>query len=548
MNRFAALLDKLSFEPSRNAKIRLLVDYFKSTPDPDRGFALAALTGALSFRHAKPKLIKTLIAERVDPYLFDLSYDYVGDLSETVALLWPRVERSAEQESISLATVVQSLMGASSVEQPHLLAGLLDGLDETGRWALLKLITGAMRIGVSARVAKQAVAEFDDRPAHEIEDLWHALPPPYLELFAWLEGRAGKPETDNPAPFRSAMLAHALDEADCERMPLEDFRAEWKWDGIRVQASVGQTPEGRKIVNLFSRTGEDISSAFPDIVEALAQEPLASFAIDGELLILRDGRTQAFGVLQQRINRKLVSAKLLTDYPAHIRAYDILALDGEDLRPLPFDERRRVLESFIAAAKTARLDLSPLVKAANWNELAAARRDPAAAGAGIDADAIEGIMLKRADSAYLPGRPKGFWFKWKRDPATVDAVLMYAQRGHGKRSSLYSDYTFGVWRNRGDAEALVPVGKAYFGFTDAELRELDLYVRNHTVDRFGPVREIAHGKNAGLVLEIAFEGVNRSTRHKSGLAMRFPRISRIRWDKPAHEADRIETLEAMLKT
>jgi DNA ligase-1 len=343
------------------------------------------------------------------------------------------------------------------------------------------------------------------------------------------------------------MLAHALDEMDCAAMPLEDFRAEWKWDGIRVQASVGTTPDGRKIVNLFSRTGEDISNAFPDLVATLSQEISASYALDGELLIVRDGRTQPFGVLQQRLNRKLVSAKLLADYPAHIRAYDILALDGEDLRSLPFDERRRVLEKFIAAARSPRLDLSPLIAAKTWDDLAAARHDPASAGAGVDAGAIEGIMLKRAASPYLSGRPKGHWFKWKRDPATIDAVLMYAQRGHGKRSSLYSDYTFGVWHNHEDEEALVPVGKAYFGFTDAELRELDLYVRNHTINRFGPVREVTHGKDGGLVLEIAFEGLNRSTRHKSGLAMRFPRISRIRWDKPAHEADRIETLEAMLK-
>ncbi len=549
MNRFAALLDRLAFEPSRNAKIRLMADYFDTTPDPDRGFALAALTDALSFRYAKPKLIKTLVADRVDPHLFGLSYDYVGDLSETVALLWPAPENSeAHPSSLSLTDVVRDLTQAGSIEQPRLLAGFLDALDETGRWALLKLITGALRIGVSARLAKQAVAEFGTSPANEIEDLWHALAPPYLELFAWLEGRAGKPETRDPAPFRSAMLAHALDETECAGLPLEGFRAEWKWDGIRVQACAGETAEGRKIVRLFSRTGEDISTAFPDLVSELMQEPARSFALDGELLIVREGLTQAFSVLQQRLNRKLVSVKLQADYPAHIRAYDMLALDGEDLRPLSFVERRCRLETFIAGAKSLRLDLSPLLAARSWEELAAARRDPAAAGAGIDAEAIEGIMLKRADSPYLSGRPKGFWFKWKRDPATIDAVLMYAQRGHGKRSSLYSDYTFGIWHNREDGEALVPVGKAYFGFTDAELRRLDGYVRSHTTNRFGPVREVSHGKTGGLVLEIAFEGVNRSTRHKSGLAMRFPRISRIRWDKPAHEADRIETLEALLKS
>ena len=278
----------------------------------------------------------------------------------------------------------------------------------------------------------------------------------------------------------------------------------------------------------------------------LADLPHQSFSIDGELLVVRDGLVQPFGVLQQRLNRRTVSLKLIADYPTHIRAYDLLWRDGEDLRPLPFEQRRTQLAAFVGEAGD-RLDLSPIVPFRTWDDLARARKDPAAAGAGPDAEAIEGLMLKRADSPYVPGRPKGLWYKWKRDPYTVDAVMMYAQRGHGKRSSFYSDYTFGVWREDADGEALVPVGKAYFGFTDEELAQLDRFVRNNTVNRFGPVREVVHGKDAGLVLEIAFEGLNRSTRHKSGVAMRFPRVARIRWDKPAREADRIETLEALLR-
>jgi DNA ligase-1 len=551
VNEFAALLDRLGFEPSRLGKLRLMTDYFRTTPDPERGYALAALTGALSFQHAKPGLIRALINERVDPYLFSLSYDYVGDLSETVALLWPAPQRMGEPTSnhpaLTLAEVVHVLTTTGKLELPKILAGFLDALDETGRWALLKLITGALRIGVSARLAKTAIAELGSRNTNEIEDVWHGLAPPYLDLFAWLEGREDKPDPINPAPFRPAMLAYALDEADFATLDPAAFRAEWKWDGIRVQAVVGDGPQGR-ITRLYSRTGEEMSGAFPDLVEALEQLPQSSFSLDGELLILREDRVQSFGVLQQRLNRKSVSAKLLLDYPAHIRAYDLLALGGEDLRPLPFIERRQRLENFIAAANNPRLDLSSLVAFETWQQLAAARRDPAAAGAVEDAVAIEGLMLKRADSIYVPGRPKGLWYKWKRDPFIVDAVLMYAQRGHGKRSSFYSDFTFGVWRGGPAGEALVPVGKAYFGFTDEELRQLDRYVRDHTVNRFGPVREIAYGTDAGLVLEIAFEGLNRSTRHKSGVAMRFPRISRIRWDKPATEADRIETLEALLKS
>jgi DNA ligase-1 len=546
VNRFAQLLDRLGYEPSRNNKLRLMTDYFRGTPDPERGYALAALTGTLSFQHAKPGLIRTLVATRVDPVLFDLSYDYVGDLSETVALLWPAPERSGGEVPLALSEVVAGLNMTGKLDLPRRLAGWLDALDETGRWALLKLITGALRVGVSARLAKTAVADLGKLEPNQVEEVWHGLQPPYIDLFAWVEGREGKPDTTDPAPFRPVMLAHAVEDRDFAAMEPGDFRAEWKWDGIRVQAVAGVAADGWRIVRLYSRTGEDVSDAFPDLAEALAGIG-GSFALDGELLILRDGRVEPFSVLQQRLNRKTVSAKLMADFPAHIRAYDLLGAAGIDLRALPYTERRERLEAFVAGSATPRLDISPLVPFSGWPDLAAARLDPTKGGAGVDAAAVEGIMLKRAESIYVPGRPKGLWYKWKRDPFTVDAVLMYAQRGHGKRASFYSDYTFGVWRAAEDGDQLVPVGKAYFGFTDAELAELDRYVRANTTGRFGPVREVKHGQDGGLVLEIAFEGLNRSTRHKSGVAMRFPRVARIRWDKPAREADRLETLAALIR-
>ncbi|QCI65196.1 cisplatin damage response ATP-dependent DNA ligase [Phreatobacter stygius] len=544
MNRFAALLDRLAYEPRRNAKLRLITDYLRSTPDPERGFALAAMTGALSFQHAKAGLIRTLITERVDPVLFELSYDYVGDLSETVALIWPRPAEPREHNNPpgpSLSEVVQGLATTGKLALPKRVASWLDQLDETGRWALLKLITGAMRIGVSARLAKTAVADLGAKDPDEIELVWPGLTPPYEELFAWVEGRAAKPEARDPAPFRPPMLAHALEDQDFDRLQPADFAAEWKWDGIRVQAAAGTRTDGRRVARLYSRTGEDISGGFPDLIEAMDFDGV----LDGELLILRDNRVQSFNVLQQRLNRKQVSAAMLADFPAHIRVYDLLFDGAEDLRPLPFDIRRARLEAFVARHRHARLDLSPFVGFDTWEGLAAARIDPASVGG--DAEAIEGLMLKRHDAAYLPGRPKGLWYKWKRDPMVVDCVLMYAQRGHGKRSSFYSDFTFGVWRSGAAGDELVPVGKAYFGFTDEELKELDRFVRNHTINRFGPVREVTHTAQEGLVLEIAFEGLQRSTRHKSGIAMRFPRIARIRWDKPPAEADRIEALEAKLK-
>ena len=548
MNRFAALLDRLAYEPGRNAKLRLLVDYFRTTPDPERGFALAAIAGGLTFANAKAGLIRALIAERTDPVLFALSYDYVGDLSETVALLWPApAGRAGEgpghnRPPPSLAEVVERLQGVGKSELPGLVARWLDGLDETGRWALLKLITGALRIGVSARLAKSAVAGLGPLAPDDIEEVWHGLEPPYAALFAWAEGHGARPEASDPAPFRPPMLAHPVEDSDFDTLDPATMTAEWKWDGIRVQAVSGRRDDGRRVARLYSRTGEDISRSFPDILEALTFDG----AIDGELLVLREGRVQSFNVLQQRLNRATVSPKMLVEFPAHIRAYDLLTLEGADLRPLPFATRRARLEAFVARLKEPRIDISPMISFATWDELAAARAAPGDAGAGEDAGAVEGCMIKRSDSPYVPGRPKGMWYKWKHDPFVIDAVLMYAQRGHGKRSSFYSDFTFGVWRATGGGDELVPVGKAYFGFTDSELQDLDRFVRRNTTNRFGPVREVTHERDRGLVLEVAFEGINHSTRHKSGVAMRFPRISRIRWDKPPGEADRLDILERLI--
>jgi DNA ligase-1 len=539
MNKFADLLDRLAYEPGRNAKLRLIADYLRTTPDPERGWALAALTGALTFKHAKAGMIRALITERSDPALFAMSYDYVGDLSETVALMWPTDPHHRPNAVPSLTDVIETLDTLGKAQLPGQIARWLDGLDEIGRWALLKLVTGALRIGVSARLAKTAAASLGQKEPDEVELIWPGLAPPYGELFAWLEGRGEKPSTTDPAPFRPPMLAHAIEDTDFTALTAADFTAEWKWDGIRVQAVAGADEHGDVVARLYSRTGEDISKSFPDLLESLSLPA----AIDGELLIMRDKRVQSFNVLQQRLNRKTITPKLIAEFPAHLRAYDLLAEGDADLRDLPFAERRARLEKFIADLADPRIDISPLVPFDTWDALTAARADPASAGAGEDAGAVEGVMIKRRDAPYVPGRPKGPWWKWKRDPMIVDAVLMYAQRGHGKRSSYYSDYTFGVWNGN---DELVPVGKAYFGFTDEELKEIDRFVRRNTLRRFGPVREVTHEKTQGLVLEVAFEGLQRSTRHKSGIAMRFPRINRLRWDKPPGEADRLETLEKML--
>ncbi|MBS8261164.1 cisplatin damage response ATP-dependent DNA ligase [Roseibium polysiphoniae] len=544
MLAFSSLLDRLSFEPRRSAKEAMLCDYLRRSADPDRGYALAALTGDLTFKNAKPALLRALIADRTDPRLFELSYDFVGDLSETIALLWPAAKGSGDNAPApGLAEVVTKLELTGKSELPGVIAGWLDALDEIGRWALLKLVTGGLRVGVSARLAKTAVARLGDLEPNQIEEVWHGLKPPFESLFAWVEGRAGPPDTSDPAPFRPVMLAHPLDEEkDPEILNADEFFAEWKWDGIRIQAASGVDKAGNRVSRLYSRTGEDISRAFPDVVDLLDFDA----TLDGELLIVSDGKVRPFSDLQRRLNRKTAGAKLIAEYPAAVRVYDLLSLGGEDLRPLPFLERRSKLESFLRSVDNPKLELSPEIQVSNWADYAQARKAPAEFLPGSDASAVEGLMLKRRDAPYVPGRPKGQWFKWKREPFLVDAVLMYAQRGHGKRSSFYSDYTFGVWRADAGEDVLVPVGKAYFGFTDEELREIDRFVRNNTINRFGPVREVTHDPEAGLVLEVAFEGLNRSTRHKSGLAMRFPRISRLRWDKTPADADRIATLETLL--
>lgn len=547
MRSFSKLLDRLSLEPRRLAKEALLVRYFQESADPDRGYALAALTGGLTFKNAKPALLRALVSERTDPVLFALSYDFVGDLSETIALMWPAHANSqADSEEAAapdLADIVDQLEHAGKTDVPRLLIRWLDTLDETGRWALLKLVTGGLRVGVSARLAKSSVAKLGSLNVSQVEEVWHGLSPPYEALFAWAEGKTEQPDIDDPAPFRPVMLAHPLDEAkDLELLAAEDFAVEWKWDGIRVQAASGKNREGEPVKRLFSRTGEDISKAFPDIMDVLSFDA----CIDGELLIVSQDKVRPFSDLQKRLNRKTAGPKLMRDYPAAIRAYDLLYLEGEDLRSLSFRERRKKLEAFVAALSEPRIDISDMVPALSWTEIAAARAEPGHLLKDGNAEAVEGVMLKGWETPYVTGRPKGLWFKWKREPKLVDAVLMYAQRGHGKRSSFYSDYTFGVWREGDEGPELVPVGKAYFGFTDEELREIDRFVRNNTINRFGPVREVSHDLEKGLVLEVAFEGLNRSTRHKSGIAMRFPRISRLRWDKPPSEADRIETLKALL--
>ena len=635
MRAFARLLDCLVYTQSRNRKIALLGHYFRSAPDPDRGWALAALTDGIPTRLPLRRMLSDLVGRFIDPVLYQLSRDYVGDTAETVSLLWPDnpVELSpqtdthtpdpspqgggelsvgpplpstskgrgrgetndkkslqlslnltptpnpspqgegelsggrspavvnegqlkdgsrpgsllpsaatgqawgdvghnsgAEPAYLSLGNVISEMSSGTAAERTERLGRLLNALDASGRWALLKLLGGAPRVGVSARLARTALAESYGRDVSEIEEIWHALEPPYLDLFAWLDGTAERPDPGAKPVFRPVMLAHPIEEEDWPKLAPEDFVAEWKWDGIRVQIAARGGD-----VRMFSRQGDDISRAFPEIRSAFYGHDCV---VDGELLIMRDGEIAPFNDLQQRLNRKAVTAKMMASYPPHVRLYDLLFDGHEDLRALPFSTRRARLETWHARHHPRLTDVSPLVAFKIFDDLNTLWSSARAEG-------IEGLMLKRRDSAYQAGRIKGQWFKWKRAALTLDCVLMYAQRGSGKRSSYYSDYTFGVWQDDGEeGRQLVPVGKAYSGFTDEELLELDRWIRNNTVETFGPVRAV----EPGIVFEVAFDAVHSSTRHKSGVAMRFPRIHRIRWDKPAAEADTLETVKRLLGT
>ena len=533
MEQFAALLDALVYTTSRNRKLALIAAYLRETPGPDRGWALAGLVGALDFPAVKINTVRKLMAERVDPVLWTLSRDFVGDTAETASLLWPEPPTASDAAKTppSVAQAVDLLQNMTRANVMSELPKLLDQLDSSGRFALIKLATGAMRIGVSARLAKTAFAQAFDVCAEDVEEYWHAVEPPYAELFAWAADGADPPDTENRPLFRPFMLAHPLEE---ESVDLSEYAAEWKWDGIRVQLvrAGGET-------RVYSRSGDDISASFPEIAEALTIPAV----LDGELMVRGStqggakGGAASFNALQQRLGRKKVSKRMLGELPAFVRLYDVLIAEGKDWREHGWNQRRAALEALVPRLPEAHFDVSAIVEARDFDHLTQIRE-------GARAEAIEGLMLKRRDAPYIAGRKAGLWYKWKRDPLLVDCVLMYAQRGSGKRSSFYSDYTFGCWDGDPDrGTELLPVGKAYSGFTDVELKKLDKLVRQTTLNRFGPVREVERT----LVFEVAFDSVHLSKRHKSGLAMRFPRIHRIRWDKPVHEADRIESLRALVR-
>lgn len=528
MKAFAALFAALDGTSSTAAKTAALADYFRTAPEADRVWTIALLSGRRPRRAASSTELRLWAAEAagVADWLFEESYAVVGDLAETIALILPPPATAAAPPALSLAmSGLIALTGQPAEARRAAILSAWAMLPATERFLYTKLLTGGFRMGVSQGLMTRALAQATGRPEAEIA---HALMgdwDPARTSFAALVERAADGPDSRPYPFA---LASALDGGPDGLGAPSDWCAEWKWDGIR-----GQLVVRPGVLALWSRGEDLLTDRFPEFA------PLADFlpagsVIDGEVLAWDSaaGRPLPFAALQRRIGRKTVPKSVLREAPARLLAYDLLGADGEDLRALPFATRRARLEALLAALPaTLPLAASPLLGFAGWPDLAALR-------AGARDHHAEGVMLKRAASPYTGGRKRGDWWKWKLDPYSVDAVMVYAQAGHGRRANLYTDFTFAVR----DGEALVPFAKAYSGLSDAEFAEITAWVQRHTLERFGPVRRVP----PDLVFEIAFEGIQASPRHKSGIALRFPRMVRWRRDKPADEIDTLETLRALL--
>lgn len=529
MKAFADLYDAIDRTTATQGKVAALVAYFRQAPPADAAWAISFLVGRRPKRLIKSADLRAWTAEAagIPDWLFEESYAQAGDLAEAISLLVPEADDVAVNESLAF-WVEEQLLPLARMEPHQQRVALLHiwaTLNGTARFVFNKLITGAFRMGVSDGLVVRALSQVSGVTADAIS---HRLMGQWEVSGGWYE-RLMHPVTDDadwsrPYPF---YLAYPMEQELPSLGGASEWQVEWKWDGIRAQLV-----KRRGKVLLWSRGEELLAGRFPE-VEQTAEFLPDGTVIDGELVAWRDGAPLPFSELQRRINRKTVGKKLIGDVPCAMLAYDLIEQGGADLRGSSMDERRTLLEGVVGALPTgSTIHLSPVIAAASWHDVETAR-------AASRAMRAEGLMLKRRSSAYGVGRRVGDWWKWKVTPLTVDAVLVYAQSGSGRRAGLYTDYTFAVW----DGDALVPFAKAYSGLTDAEIRQVDRYVRQNTLEKFGPVRTVT----PGLVFELAFEGIQESTRHKSGIAVRFPRIARWRTDKQPADADSLETIRAMLR-
>lgn len=526
MERFARLYRELDSTTKTNAKVDALKAYFAEAPPEDAAWAVYFLSGRKIKRvlPTRDLVDRCLRATDIPDWLFEESYAAVGDLAETIALLLPFEERTSDrplhewvEDEIALLRHLDEAARGEAIERAW------RAMDRTQRFVWNKLLTGEFRVGVSQRLVTRALAEVAGLDvadvAHRMMGLWDPTPSFYSRL---LSADAGDVEISRPYPF---CLAHPLQEEPETLGDVGDWLAEWKWDGIRAQAI-----HRRGEIFLWSRGEEPVLQQFPELAADLQRLPIGT-VLDGEALAWKDDAALPFGTLQRRLGRKSVGKKLLAEAPMAFLAFDLLEYVGEDWRSRPLRERRAKLEELLASQSFERFRLSPVAVGESWDALAELRRESRERR-------TEGLMLKRLDGPYGVGRTTGLWWKWKIEPYTIDAVLLYGQKGHGRRANLFTDYTFGVWENH----RLVPFAKAYSGLTDAEIREVDKFIRQNTLEKFGPVRSV----KPELVFELGFENIQRSTRHKSGIAVRFPRILRWRKDKSPDQADFLDTVKSML--
>lgn len=526
MKHFAELFRKLDETNKTKEKVNALVSYFEKANESDKLWTIALFSHRRPKRTINTNFLRAWASEMsgIPSWLFEESYHIVGDLAETISLVLPH---PTEESSYSLTEWIDKIIAlkdATEETKKEFVLTAWNALNTNERFLFNKIITGGFRIGVSQKLMSRAIAihlqKEENEIAHRLMGDWTPSNTTYTEL---LLGENITADISRPYPF---YLAYALDKEPGDLGLTQKWAAEWKWDGIRSQ-SIKRANE----LFIWSRGEDLVTDRFPELKE-MAKELPNGIAIDGEILAVKDGELLGFQSLQKRLNRKTVGKKLLTENPVIIRAYDLLEYNGKDIRTMPYSERRKILEDLVQKHKHPSLLISERVPFSSWDELKTLRQKSRELG-------TEGFMLKQLESPYLSGRKKGDWWKWKIEPFTIDGVMIYAQRGHGRRSNLYSDFTFAVWDN----DRLVPFTKAYSGLTDKEFAEITSWVKKNTVERFGPVSSV----NPSLVFELAFEGIQKSSRHKSGVALRFPRIKRWRKDKPANEANTIEDLRKLIR-
>lgn len=528
MRHFTDLFRQLDTTTRTSDKVRALARYFREAPEKDRVWTIALLSHRRPRRTVNSRLLREWAAERsgIPQWLFEESYHVVGDLAETIALLLPQPSQGSDKSLSDWIELLMSMRDSSEEEKKAAIFDAWDTLDKNGRFLFNKLITGGFRMGVSQRLMTKALSEATGIPdtslAHRLMGNWDPVTISFEELVR--EGTVSE-DIGKPYPF---FLAYPLEDEPDALGDISEWICEWKWDGIRGQM-IRRSAESF----IWSRGEELITEQFPDIAASLDHFPDGTVA-DGEIVVMRDDGVGPFQDLQKRVGRKKPGPKVLREYPAAFIAYDLLEWQGRDIRDLPLEKRKEYLMELAGtvAAKTPAIYFSDALPVKTWDDARQLRSEARTYRA-------EGFMLKHRDAPYLTGRKKGGWWKWKLDPFTIDAVMIYAMRGHGRRANLYTDFTFAVW----DGDRLVPFTKAYSGLTDQEFNEITRWVNQHTIERFGPVRSV----KAELVFELAFEGIQASSRHKSGIALRFPRISRWRHDKSAGEADRLSDLKKLLE-